>query len=74
MAGWVTVGLEGYEADASPEEWVNLGITYALSLPPKSRTYSPDKTGKVETSGSSGIDSRYSWMRFNFSSLITLGE
>jgi len=35
MAGWVTVGLEGYEADASLEEWINQGITYALSLPPK---------------------------------------
>ena len=35
MAGWVTVALEGDEADASLEEWVNQGITYALSLPPK---------------------------------------
>ncbi len=35
MAGWVMVSLEGYEADLDLENWVNLGITYALSLPPK---------------------------------------
>ena len=35
MTGWVMVGLEGYAADANLEEWVNLSITYALSLPPK---------------------------------------
>ncbi len=35
MAGWVTVSLQGYQEDASLETWVNLGITYALSLPPK---------------------------------------
>ncbi len=35
MTGWVTVSLEGYEADDSFEKWVNRGITYALSLPPK---------------------------------------
>ena len=35
MAGWVTVGLDGYEADLDLENWVNLGITYALSLPAK---------------------------------------
>ena len=35
MAGWVMVSLEGYEADDNLEEWVNLGISYALSLPPK---------------------------------------
>ncbi len=28
-------GVKGYEADASLKEWVTLGITYALSLPPK---------------------------------------
>ena len=35
MTGWVMVSLEGYEADDSFEEWVNLGITHALSLPAK---------------------------------------
>ncbi len=35
MTGWVTVSLQGYQEDASLETWVNLGITYALSLPPK---------------------------------------
>ncbi len=35
MAGWVMVSLEGYEADLDLENWVNLGITYALSLPAK---------------------------------------
>ena len=35
MAGWVMVSLGGYEADDNLEEWVNLGISYALSLPPK---------------------------------------
>ena len=35
MTGWVMVGLPGYEMDASLERWVNLGITFALSLSPK---------------------------------------
>ena len=35
MTGWVMVGVQGYEADASMENWINLGITYALSLPAK---------------------------------------
>jgi TfoX/Sxy family transcriptional regulator of competence genes len=35
MTGWVMVSLPGYEADESLEEWMNLGITYALSLPAK---------------------------------------
>jgi hypothetical protein len=35
MKGWVMVSLPGYEADDTFEEWVNLGITYALSLPAK---------------------------------------
>ena len=35
MTGWVMVDVEGYQVDAALEEWVNLGITYALSLPAK---------------------------------------
>ncbi len=35
MTGWVMVGLPGYETDTDLENWVSLGITYALSLPAK---------------------------------------
>ena len=35
MTGWVVVGPEGHEADASLDDWVMLGLTFALSLPPK---------------------------------------
>ncbi len=35
MKGWVMVSLPGYEADDTFENWISLGITYALSLPAK---------------------------------------
>ena len=35
MKGWVMVGPEGYEADADLEAWVQQGVEFALSLPPK---------------------------------------
>lgn len=35
MKGWVMVGPEGLEDDAAFEEWVQEGIAFARSLPPK---------------------------------------
>ncbi len=35
MTGWVTVGPDGYEADADLEAWVERGVAFARSLPPK---------------------------------------
>jgi TfoX/Sxy family transcriptional regulator of competence genes len=35
MKGWVMVAPEGYEADEDLEEWVQQGVNFALSLPPK---------------------------------------
>ena len=35
MKGWVMVALEGYEADEDLEAWVQQGVSFALSLPPK---------------------------------------
>ena len=35
MSGWVYVGLEGCADDANLQEWVQLGVDYAYSLPPK---------------------------------------
>lgn len=35
MRGWVVVGPEGTDNDASLEDWVATGAAYALSLPPK---------------------------------------
>ena len=35
MAGWVTVGAEGYEQDRDLQEWVIKGIDFARSLPAK---------------------------------------
>ena len=35
MKGWVLVSADGYEADGDLDEWVNLGVTFALSLAPK---------------------------------------
>jgi TfoX/Sxy family transcriptional regulator of competence genes len=35
MQGWLFVSAEGYDADDALESWVNQGIDYALSLPPK---------------------------------------
>lgn len=35
MKGWVMVSYEGYESDEHLFEWVERGINFALSLPPK---------------------------------------
>ncbi len=35
MKGWVMVGPEGYESDEDLESWVQQGVDFALSLPPK---------------------------------------
>ena len=35
MTGWIVVLPEGYTSDDSLETWVNRGVEYALSLPPK---------------------------------------
>lgn len=35
MKGWVMVLPDGYEADTTLKEWVNKGIEFALTLPPK---------------------------------------
>jgi hypothetical protein len=35
MRGWVLVGAEGYAADDDFDAWIDRGVTYAESLPPK---------------------------------------
>jgi len=35
MKGWVLVSAEGHESDEDLTEWVQKGIKYARSLPPK---------------------------------------
>ena len=35
MKGWVMVSYEGHESDKDLFEWVQRGVNYALSLPPK---------------------------------------
>ena len=35
MTGWVMVGPEGYEADDDFKAWVERGLGFARSLPPK---------------------------------------
>ena len=35
MDGWLRVEPEGLESDADLERWVNVGVGYARSLPPK---------------------------------------
>lgn len=35
MNGWVMVGPDGLEADTDLANWIDLGISFALSLPPK---------------------------------------
>jgi len=35
MQGWVTVAQPGFSADADLSQWVEWGVDYALSLPPK---------------------------------------
>jgi len=35
MKGWVVVTPSGYEDDSDLESWVEEGVSFALSLPPK---------------------------------------
>ena len=35
MKGWVMVGPDGTESDADLAAWIDLGISFALSPPPK---------------------------------------
>ena len=35
MKGWVMVSYEGYESDEVLSEWIERGLDFALSLPPK---------------------------------------
>lgn len=35
MKGWIWVGQEGFEDDEDLDAWVQLGVDFALSLPPK---------------------------------------
>ncbi len=35
MKGWIWVGQEGFEDDVDLERWIQLGVDFALSLPPK---------------------------------------
>jgi TfoX/Sxy family transcriptional regulator of competence genes len=37
MAGWLRVDAEGARTDEQLRRWVAIGVTYARSLPPKSR-------------------------------------
>ncbi|PLX85177.1 MAG: RNA methyltransferase [Desulfuromonas sp.] len=35
MTGWVKVAPEGWNAETDLKKWVQMGVDYALSLPPK---------------------------------------
>ena len=35
MKGWVMVASDGYESDDALKNWVQQGVDFALSLPPK---------------------------------------
>ncbi len=35
MKGWILVSSRGYASDASLHDWINKGIAFARSLPPK---------------------------------------
>ena len=35
MKGWVSVGPGGYKTDRDLQDWVQQGVVFALSLPPK---------------------------------------
>ena len=35
MKGWITIGPKGYRHEADLKEWVQMGVEFALSLPPK---------------------------------------
>jgi TfoX/Sxy family transcriptional regulator of competence genes len=36
MAGWLMVSPPGYQSDADLKNWINQGVAFALTLPPKS--------------------------------------
>jgi TfoX/Sxy family transcriptional regulator of competence genes len=35
MRGWVLVSASGYSTEADLESWIDRGVSYAASLPPK---------------------------------------
>jgi TfoX/Sxy family transcriptional regulator of competence genes len=35
MKGWVVVGPDGYQADEDLRSWIQQGVNFAASLPPK---------------------------------------
>lgn len=35
MKGWIMVSPEGYESDSQLQDWVEQGLEFAYSLPPK---------------------------------------
>jgi hypothetical protein len=35
MSGWLRVGPEGLDSDADLRRWVDVGVSYARTLPPK---------------------------------------
>jgi TfoX/Sxy family transcriptional regulator of competence genes len=35
MSGWVMVSAPGYQTDQELQNWVNRGVSFALTLPPK---------------------------------------
>jgi hypothetical protein len=35
MKGWIKIGPKGYKQDADLQAWVQIGVSFALSLPPK---------------------------------------
>ncbi len=35
MTGWVMVASDGYQEETDLEKWVNKGVKFALTLPPK---------------------------------------
>jgi hypothetical protein len=35
MKGWIMVSAGGYESDEDLQKWVEEGVEFALSLPPK---------------------------------------
>jgi TfoX/Sxy family transcriptional regulator of competence genes len=35
MKGWVMVSSDGHESDEDLQDWIQKGVSYAMSLPPK---------------------------------------
>jgi TfoX/Sxy family transcriptional regulator of competence genes len=35
MKGWISIGPKGYRNEADLKDWVQMGVDFALSLPPK---------------------------------------